>query len=72
MPHRLAGSPATVYRTDGKPDARDAEAVVGMTIERNALVRRAAVPFDLGRSNALTRSDSRDLILKVAEERWNI
>jgi hypothetical protein len=47
------------------------DAVEGMTIERSALVRKAAVAFDLVRSDALTRNDSRDLILKVAEERWN-
>jgi len=47
------------------------DAVEGLTIERNALVRKAALAFDLARSDALTRNDSRDLILKVAEERWN-
>jgi Domain of unknown function (DUF5753) len=42
-----------------------------VTIERSALVRKAAVAFDLVRIGALTCNDSRDLILKVAKERWN-
>ncbi len=66
----LAGSfhRASVH---GKPDLLYIDAVEGVTIERSALVRKAAVAFDLVRSDALTRNDSRDLILKVAEERWN-
>ena len=55
----------------GKPDVLYVDAVEGMTIERNALVRKAAITFDLVRSDALARKDSRDLILKVAEEQWN-
>lgn len=38
------------------------------TFERYALVRKAAVAFDRALGNALTRSASCDLILKVAEE----
>ena len=60
-----------IANTEGKPDVLYVDAVEGMTIERNALVRKAAITFDLVRSDALTRNDSRDLILKVAEERWN-
>ena len=60
-----------VASTVGKPDVLYVDAVEGMTIERNALVRKAAITFDLVRSDALTRNDSRDLILKVAEEQWN-
>ena len=60
-----------IASTEGKPDVLYVDAVEGMTIERNALVRKAAITFDLVRSDALTRNDSRDLILKVAEERWN-
>jgi transcriptional regulator with XRE-family HTH domain len=55
----------------GKPDVLYVDAVEGMMVERNALVRKAAITFDLVRSDALTRNASRDLILKVAEERWN-
>ncbi len=56
---------------DGKPEIMHIDAVEGLTIERNTLVRKAAIAFDLVRSDALTRGASRDLILKVAEERWN-
>ena len=66
----LAGS-FYIASLRGKPDLLYMDAVEGMTIERSALVRKAAVAFDLLRSDALTRNDSRDLILKVAEERWN-
>ena len=47
------------------------DAVEGVTIERSALVRKATIEFDLVRSDARARNASRDLILKVAEERWN-
>ncbi len=56
---------------DAKPDVLYMDAVEDLTTERSALVRRAAIIFDLVRSDALTRIASRDLILKVAEERWN-
>lgn len=56
---------------DGQPDVLYMDAVEDLTTERSALVRRAAIIFDLVRSDALTRNASRDLILKVAEERWN-
>jgi transcriptional regulator with XRE-family HTH domain len=45
-------------------------AVEGQTIEKPALVSRAALAFDRLRSEALPRGVSRDLIGKVAEERW--
>ena len=66
----LSGSFIIASR-EGKPDVLYVDAVEDMTIERNALVRKAAITFDQVRSDALTRNDSRDLILKVAEERWN-
>ena len=46
------------------------EAVEGITLERSALVRKSAVVFDHIRGEALPRTASRDLMLKVAEE-WN-
>ena len=67
---RLVGS-FYIASVQGKPDLLYMDGVEGVTIERSALVRKAAVAFDLVRSDALTRNDSRDLILKVAEERWN-
>lgn len=45
-------------------------AVEGQTIERSALVSRAALVFDRLRSEALPSRASRELIGKVAEERW--
>jgi Domain of unknown function (DUF5753)/Helix-turn-helix domain len=45
-------------------------AVEGQTIERSALVKKAALAFDRLRAEALPHGASRDLIGKVAEERW--
>jgi transcriptional regulator with XRE-family HTH domain len=56
---------------DGAPSILYAEtAVEGQTIERSALVSRAALAFDRLRAEALPHGASRDLIGKVAEERW--
>ncbi len=56
---------------DGAPSILYAEtAVEGQTIERSALVRKAALAFDRLRAEALPRGASRELIGKVAEERW--
>jgi Domain of unknown function (DUF5753)/Helix-turn-helix domain len=60
-----------IASAQGKRDLLYMEAVEGVTEERSALVSKAALIFDLVRSDALARSASRDLILKVAEERWN-
>jgi transcriptional regulator with XRE-family HTH domain len=45
-------------------------AVEGQTIEKPALVSKAALSFDRLRAEALPRGASRDLIGKVAEQRW--
>jgi transcriptional regulator with XRE-family HTH domain len=66
----LSGS-FMIASPEGKPEIMHIDAVEGLTIERNNLVRKAAIAFDLVRSDALTRGASRDLLLKVAEERWN-
>jgi transcriptional regulator with XRE-family HTH domain len=56
---------------DGSPSTLYAEtAVEGQTIEKPALVSKAALAFDQLRAEALPRGASRDLIGKVAEERW--
>jgi transcriptional regulator with XRE-family HTH domain len=56
---------------DGAPSILYAEtAVEGQTIERSAQVRKAALAFDRLRAEALPHGASRDLIGKVAEERW--
>jgi transcriptional regulator with XRE-family HTH domain len=56
---------------DGAPSIVYVEmAVEGQTIERSALVNKAISAFDRLRAEALPRKASRDLIGKVAEERW--
>jgi transcriptional regulator with XRE-family HTH domain len=56
---------------DGAPSILYAEtAVEGQTIEKSALVGKAALAFDRLRADALPRGAARDLIGKVAEERW--
>jgi transcriptional regulator with XRE-family HTH domain len=45
-------------------------AVEAQTIERSSLVKKAALAYDRIRSEALPHRTSRDLIEKVAEERW--
>jgi Domain of unknown function (DUF5753) len=56
---------------DGAPSILYAEtAVEGQTIEKSSLVGKAALAFDRLRAEALPRGPSRDLIGKVAEERW--
>jgi transcriptional regulator with XRE-family HTH domain len=69
--HAGLGGAFMIASVDGKADVLYIDAVEDQTIDGNALVRKAAITFDLVRSDALTRNDSRDLILKVAEERWN-
>jgi transcriptional regulator with XRE-family HTH domain len=56
---------------DSAPSILYAEtAVEGQTIEKPALVSKASLAFDRLRAEALPRGASRDLIGKVAEERW--
>ena len=68
-----AGLAASFYlaSVQGKPDLLYMDAVEGVRIERSALVRKGAIAFDLVRSAALTRNDSRDLILKLLRNDWN-
>jgi hypothetical protein len=46
------------------------EGIEDQTTEKRSLVRKAAAAFDRVRGDALPRDASRDLILKVADERW--
>ena len=69
--HAGLGGAFTIARVPGKPDVMHVEAVEGQTINKSAQVDGAAIAFDLVRGDALPRAASRDLILKVAEERWN-
>jgi transcriptional regulator with XRE-family HTH domain len=59
-----------IAAADGIPETLRMEAIVDQTTEKRSLVRKAAVAFDRVRADALPRDASRDLILKVAEERW--
>jgi hypothetical protein len=60
-----------VGSSDGEPDRLLITAVEDQTVKDQEVVRKAAVAFDLVRGDALTRDASRDLILKVAEDKWN-
>ncbi len=57
---------------DGEPDLLLIEAIEDQTIRDPEVVRKAAVAFDLVRGDALPRGASQDLILKVAEDKWNV
>lgn len=57
---------------DAEPDLLLVEAIEDQTIRDQEVVRKAAVAFDLVRGDALPRGASQDLILKVAEEKWNV
>jgi len=57
---------------DSEPDLLLVEAVEDQTIKDHEVVSKAAVAFDLVRGDALPRSASQDLILKVAEGKWNV
>jgi transcriptional regulator with XRE-family HTH domain len=64
------GGAFDIASADGMPDVVRMEAVEDVTSERRALVRQAAIAFERVRRDALPRSASRDLIRKVAEEKW--
>lgn len=55
---------------DGMPETLRMEGVEDQTVEKRSLVRKAAVAFDRVRGDASPRDAARDLILKVADERW--
>jgi transcriptional regulator with XRE-family HTH domain len=69
--HAGLGGAFNIAAVDGRPDAMHVDSVEGITVEKSAVVRKAGIAFDLVRGDALPRWASRDLILKVAEERWN-
>jgi transcriptional regulator with XRE-family HTH domain len=64
------GGALNIASGDGAPDVVHMDAVEGQTTERRALVRKAAVAFDRVRGDALSRGQSRDLILRLADELW--
>ena len=57
---------------DAPPVAFLATAGDGQTIEEPSMVAKVAFSFDRLRTEALPRKASRDLISKIAEERWTI
>jgi transcriptional regulator with XRE-family HTH domain len=65
----LAGA-FDIAAADGIAETLRMEGVEDQTTEKRSLVRKAAVAFDRVRGDALPRDASRDLILKVADERW--
>lgn len=57
---------------DGTADVLHTDAVPeGHTTESRSLVRAAAVAYERVRQHALSHAQSRELVLKVAEEKWN-
>lgn len=64
------GGALNIASQDGIPDLVHMDAVEGQTTERRALVHKAAVTFDRVRGDALSRRQSRDLILRLADELW--
>ena len=59
-----------IAAADGMAETLQLDGIEEQTTERRALVRKAAVAFDRVRADALPRDASRDLILKVADEKW--
>lgn len=64
------GGAFDIAAADGMPETLRMEAIVDQTTEKRSLIRKAAAAFDRVRGDALPRDASRDLILKVADERW--
>src|ERR1022692_4873245 len=65
----LAGA-FDIAAADGIAETLRMEGIEDQTTEKRSLVRKAAVAFDRVRGDALPRDASRNLILKVADERW--
>jgi len=59
-----------IAAADGMPETLQLDGIEEQTTERRSLVRKAAVAFDRVRGDALPRDASRDLVLKVADEKW--
>lgn len=59
-----------IAAADLMPETLRMEGVEDQTTEKRSIVRKAAVAFDRVRGDALPRDASRDLVLKVADERW--
>ena len=61
-----------IASTDSQPEMYLIEAVEDVTATDDALVAKAAIAFDHVRGAALSRAASRELILKLAEEKWDV
>ena len=59
-----------IAAADGMAETLQLDGLEEQTTEKRSLVRKAAVAFDRVRGDALPRDASRDLILKVADEKW--
>jgi transcriptional regulator with XRE-family HTH domain len=59
-----------IAAAEGIAETLQMDGVEDWTTEKRSLVRKAAVAFDRVRGDALPRDASRDLILKVADEKW--
>jgi transcriptional regulator with XRE-family HTH domain len=64
------GGALNIASGDGNPDLVYMDAIKGQTTDSRELVRQAAVTFDRVRGDALPRGQSRDLILRLADELW--
>lgn len=59
-----------IAAADGIAETLQVEGIEEQTTEKRSVVRKAAVAFDRVRGDALPRDASRDLILKVVDEKW--
>jgi transcriptional regulator with XRE-family HTH domain len=64
------GGAFSIAAAEGMAETLQVEGVEEQTTEKRSVVRKAAVTFDRVRGDALPREASRDLILKVADEKW--
>jgi hypothetical protein len=63
--------PLNIASGEGMTDVLHMDALEGQTTERRALVHHATITFDRIRGDALPRGQSRDFILRLADEIWN-
>jgi transcriptional regulator with XRE-family HTH domain len=64
------GGAVNIASGNGEPDLVYMDAIKGQTTDSRELVHQAAVTFDRVRGDALPRGQSRDLILRLADELW--
>lgn len=64
------GGALNIASGDGTSDVLHMDAIEGMTTERRTLVRKAEITFERVRGDAHSRGQSRELILRLADELW--